>query len=215
MLAGFVQFETVRNSGTTSFIRPDRFETRGSHAGPRVGERAYLHERDGSTDTRSGLPKLADPKRLLSIRVATSVLAAWKARARGGQGVAAFAKRSQRSTRVPAMKKARIDVRKLTGGTGRALDDLLPGKVQWIAHNYNHLHEAPTVFYAVALSLAMIGQGDGLNAMLGWAYVGLRIVHSLVQALWNRITVRFLLFVLSSLVLIMLVVHLLLAVFGR
>jgi hypothetical protein len=67
----------------------------------------------------------------------------------------------------------------------------------------------------VALSLAMIGQGDGLNAMLGWAYVGLRIVHSLVQALWNRITVRFLLFVLSSLVLIMLVVHLLLAVFGR
>jgi hypothetical protein len=51
--------------------------------------------------------------------------------------------------------------------------------------------------------------------MLGWAYVGLRIVHSLVQALWNRITVRFLLFVLSSLVLIMLVVHLVLTVFGR
>ena len=54
-------------------------------------------------------------------------------------------------TRVSAMKKAKIDVRNLTGGTGRALDDLLPGKVQWIAHNYNHLHEAPTVFYAVAL----------------------------------------------------------------
>ena len=118
-------------------------------------------------------------------------------------------------TRVPAMKKARIDVGNLTGGTGRALDDLLPGKVQWIAHNYNHLHEAPTVFYAVALSLAMIGQGDGLNAMLGWAYVGLRIVHSLVQALWNRIAVRFLLFVLSSIALIALVVHLVLAVFGR
>ena len=118
-------------------------------------------------------------------------------------------------TRVPEMKKARIDVGNLTGWTGRALDDLLPGKVQWIAHNYNHLHEAPTVFYAVALSLAMIGQGDGLNAMLGWAYVGLRIVHSLVQALWNRIPVRFLLFVLSSIALIALVVHLVLAVFGR
>jgi hypothetical protein len=112
------------------------------------------------------------------------------------------------------MKKARIDVGNLTGGTGRALDDLLPGKVQWIAHNYNHLHEAPTVFYAVALSLAMIGQGDGLNATLGWAYVGLRIVHSLVQALWNRIAVRFLLFVLSSIALIALVLHLVLAVFG-
>ena len=118
-------------------------------------------------------------------------------------------------TRVPAMQKAGIDVGKLTGGTGRALDDLLPGKVQWIAHNYNHLHEAPTVFYAVALSLALIGQGDGLNAMLAWVYVGLRIVHSLVQALWNRIAVRFVLFVLSSIALIALVVRLVLAVFGR
>jgi hypothetical protein len=116
-------------------------------------------------------------------------------------------------TRIPAMNKAKIDIGSLTGGTGKNLDDLLPGKVQWIAHNYNHLHEAPTVFYAVALALAMIGQGDGLNATLGWTYVGLRITHSLVQALWNRITVRFLLFVLSSIPLIMLIVHLLMALF--
>jgi|GEM_PF-3786135 len=62
----------------------------------------------------------------------------------------------------------------------------------------------------------MIGRGDAPNAMSGWAYVGLRIILFLrVQALWNRSTVRFLLFVLSSLVLIVLVVRLLLAVFGR
>ena len=99
----------------------------------------------------------------------------------------------------------------VTGGTGKTLDDLLEPGVQWKAHNYNHLHEAPTVFYAVALLLALIGQGDGLNATLGWAYVALRIVHSLVQATVNRVVVRFLVFALSSLVLIALIAATLMA----
>ena len=117
------------------------------------------------------------------------------------------------ATRIPAMNAAKIDTRNLVGGTGKDLEAVLPAKPQWIAHNYNHLHEAPTVFYAVALALALIGQGDGLNAQLGWAYVGLRIAHSLVQALWNRVMVRFLLFALSSLCLMALTLHLILAVF--
>ena len=96
---------------------------------------------------------------------------------------------------------------------GQALDNLLPANTQWVAHNYNHLHEAPTVFYAVALALALIGQGDGLNATIAWAYVGLRIVHSIVQATWNRVMVRFMLFALSSLALIALSLHLILAAF--
>jgi hypothetical protein len=116
-------------------------------------------------------------------------------------------------TRIPAMSKAKIDTKNLVGGTGQTLDQVLPANVQWIAHNYNHLHEAPTVFYAVALALALTGQGDGLNAQLAWAYVGLRIAHSIVQAVWNRIMVRFLLFSLSSLALIALSLHLLIAVF--
>ena len=117
------------------------------------------------------------------------------------------------ATRIPAMGAAQIDSKTLVGGTGKDLDGKLPDKIQWIAHNYNHLHEAPTVFYAVALALALIGQGDGLNAKLAWAYVALRIVHSLVQATVNRVMIRFLLFALSSLTLIALTVHLLLAVF--
>ena len=116
-------------------------------------------------------------------------------------------------TRIPAMNKAKIDSKNLVGGTGQSLDQVLPPNIQWIAHNYNHLHEAPTVFYAVALALALIGQGDGLNAQLAWAYVGLRIAHSIVQAVWNRVMIRFLLFALSSLALIALTLHLILAVF--
>lgn len=111
------------------------------------------------------------------------------------------------ATRIPAMQKLKIDAKGLVGTTGRTLDDALPAEVQWKAHNYNHLMEQPTVFYAVALALAIGGQGDGLNAQLAWAYVGLRIVHSLVQVTINRVMLRFLVFVLASLALVALCVH--------
>jgi hypothetical protein len=67
--------------------------------------------------------------------------------------------------------------------------------------------EQPTVFYAVALALALLGQGDGVNATLAWVYVALRVVHSVFQATVNKIEVRFALFALSSLVLIALSVN--------
>ena len=109
------------------------------------------------------------------------------------------------ATRIPAMSKANIrpdDARKT-----KRLDDALPAEVQWKAHNYNHLHEQPTVFYAVCLLLAMVGWGDGMNALLAWIYVGLRIIHSVVQVTANKVMVRFVLFALSSLILIALIFH--------
>jgi len=119
-------------------------------------------------------------------------------------------------TRIPAMQKVPgLDVNNMVGGIGADLDKVMPAKTQWIAHNYNHLHEAPTVFYAVALVLAMVGQGDGMNATIAWAYVFLRVAHSLVQVLWNRILARFTIFVLSSIALIMLVVHAYMAVISH
>jgi hypothetical protein len=117
------------------------------------------------------------------------------------------------ATRIPAMNAAKVDPDKLARDPDATLDKLLPPEVQWKAHNYNHLHEAPTVFYAVAIVLAIIGQGDGLNAQLGWAYLGLRIIHSLVQATVNKVIVRFFVFALSSLVLIALILHAVMAVF--
>lgn len=120
-------------------------------------------------------------------------------------------------TRLPAMGRAGIDGKTMVGSTGRGLrDDLVAKgeeKATWVADNYNHLHEAPTVFYAVAIVLALIGQGDGLNATIAWAYVGLRIAHSLLQILSNRVLLRFGLFVLSSIALIMLVTHAAMSVF--
>ena len=90
---------------------------------------------------------------------------------------------------------------------------MLPPAIQWKAHNYNHLHEAPTVFYAVAIVLAILGQGDGFNAILGWAYVALRVIHSVWHVTVNKVMPRFVLFALSSLVLMALTLHAGIAVF--
>ena len=115
------------------------------------------------------------------------------------------------ATRIPAMRKARTRLEprlprdQLLGG--------LPPEVRWKADNYNHLMEQPTLFYAVALTLAFVGEGSGLNAWLTWAYVGIRVVHSLVQATTNIIMVRFLIFVVGSLVLLALAIQAALAVF--
>lgn len=116
-------------------------------------------------------------------------------------------------TRIPAMQRAKIDVANLKGGTGKDLDAILPPSIQWKAHNYNHLLAEPTVFYAVCILLAIIGHGDGANLIVAWAYVALRIAHSLVQATVNRVAIRFLLFALSSLCLIVLIFHAAIPVF--
>lgn len=115
------------------------------------------------------------------------------------------------ATRIPAIVGAKIAMDPTM--TSADLAQKLPAQVRWKADNYNHLMEQPTLFYAVALTLAIVGQGDGLNAALAWGYVGLRVVHSLVQALTNIIMVRFLIFMVSSLVLLALVIHAALAVF--
>jgi hypothetical protein len=119
------------------------------------------------------------------------------------------------ATRLPAFGKAKIDAAKMVGGTGKDLDAVLPPKVQWIAHNYNHLHEQPTVFYAVALALAFMGAGNTLNAWIAWAYVGLRIVHSIFQATVNRVAIRFVIFLLSGICLAALTLHAVLIAFAR
>ena len=110
------------------------------------------------------------------------------------------------AARIPAMQASKdIDTRNLHGGTGKDLDGVLPDRVQWKAHNYNHLHEQPTVFYAVAIVLAIIGAGDGVPALLAWIYAGLRVIHTIVQVTANRVLVRFVLFAVSSIVLMALI----------
>jgi len=89
----------------------------------------------------------------------------------------------------------------------------IPPEARWKADNYNHLMEQPTLFYAVALTLALTGHGDGLPAILGWAYVVLRVAHSLVQATVNVVLLRFGLFMAGSLVLLTMTIEAAMIVF--
>jgi len=118
------------------------------------------------------------------------------------------------ATRIPAMRRLNVNPDSLARDPDVSLDRLLPPEVQWKAHNYNHLHEAPTVFYVVALLLALVGEGDGLNTTLAWIYVALRVAHSLVQAIVNRVMLRWMLFMLSSLVLVALIARAAMATFA-
>jgi hypothetical protein len=111
------------------------------------------------------------------------------------------------ATRLPAMARKGISLKGRVGGRPGALDGVIDDKAQWKAHNYIHLMEQPTLFYAICLTLALLGMGAGLNLWLAWAYVGLRVAHSLVQATVNIVLYRFLLFAASTAVLLMLTVH--------
>ena len=114
------------------------------------------------------------------------------------------------ATRIPAIQKANVDMAELSR-TGAPL--VLPPEVSRVADNYNHLHEQPTIFYAVALAAQLAGATDGLSVGLAWAYVALRVVHSFVQATRNVIPIRFAVFSLGSLVLLALLVRTALAAF--
>ena len=111
------------------------------------------------------------------------------------------------ATRFPAMWRKGISLKGRVGSKPGVLDGVVEDHVQWKAHNYNHLMEQPTLFYAVALSLALMDQGGGINLYLAWAYVLFRVLHSLVQATTNIVLHRFILFALASLALLGLAVH--------
>ena len=112
--------------------------------------------------------------------------------------------------RVPALAKLNLPPEKSLGGRGSDLDGVLPAQLQWKAHNYNHLLEQPTIFYATVMILALAG-ASALDVWLAWAYVALRVVHSFWQSLVNTIPVRLGLFTIGSLVLVVMAVRALLA----
>jgi hypothetical protein len=105
-------------------------------------------------------------------------------------------------TRIPAMQKAQVnpDDARHPGSYG----DKLPANVRSVADNYNHLHEQPTIFYALMFFAALTGGADNTATYLAWAYVGLRVVHSFVQILSPKVVQRFMMFALASLVLFIL-----------
>jgi len=105
------------------------------------------------------------------------------------------------ATRLPAMSKAMGGLKNAKpGGRGQNLEGVLDDRINWKSHNYSHLVEQPTLFYAVSLIIALMG-ANPQDVLFAWIYVALRIAHSLWQALVNVVSIRFALFLLSTLAL--------------
>ena len=107
------------------------------------------------------------------------------------------------ATRLPAISAMQMKLDP-TAPSGTQMAQL-PAKVRWKADNYNHLMEQPTLFYAVTLALCFLNQASELAVVAAWSYVVLRIIHSLFQALFNIIQVRFVLFILSNIPLMIMI----------
>ena len=114
-------------------------------------------------------------------------------------------------TRLPAMKKVGIDLGTAVGGRGVDIDPNVPPSVAWKSHNYAHLMEQPTIFYATVMILAITGAATPLLVSFAWGYTILRVLHSVWQATVNKVSIRFVLFLMSSICLTVLAVHALLA----
>jgi hypothetical protein len=121
----------------------------------------------------------------------TLIVMVWMMAARGGQ----FRKLGITLDNIP------------DGARGTDFEGRGDPKAQWKSHNYNHLMEQPTIFYAIVFALILMGFDHRINVWLAWGYVGLRVAHSLVQATVNKVSVRFTLWLLSSFCLIGLTVH--------
>ena len=115
------------------------------------------------------------------------------------------------ATRFAGMSKVGINMSNTPpGGRGIQLEGVLPDKTNWKNHNYTHLMEQPTIYYPAVVILAIMGAST-VDVWLAWAYVGLRIVHSLWQTTVNRLPVRISLFFLMTFVLIALAIRALIA----
>jgi hypothetical protein len=106
--------------------------------------------------------------------------------------------------RIPAMQAAQVNPQDAAHPGSLSV---LPASVRQVADNYNHLHEQPTVFYALAFYCVLAGTGDETNVALAWIYVALRVLHSLIQCTVNKVMLRFSVFVLCSLVLVAITVR--------
>ncbi len=118
-------------------------------------------------------------------------------------------------TRFQAFSKVGIDLKAAPpGGRGVDLEGVLPPLTNWKSHNYTHLCEQPTIFYAVIIFLHLSGGETDLTRGLAWAYVVLRIIHSVWQSTVNRVPVRFVIFTVATLCLLALATLAVIATLG-
>jgi hypothetical protein len=70
-------------------------------------------------------------------------------------------------------------------------------------NHLRNLFEFPGLFYAAVLAALLAAESGPLFLGLAWSYVGLRVAHSLVHLTINKVPPRFLFYILSNVVLLL------------
>jgi hypothetical protein len=102
--------------------------------------------------------------------------------------------------RFAAIRRGDIDPRFFKAFRGQEEPEVL--RVH--ARHVRNLFEAPILFHVIVLIAYTTQQSGWLPVALAWAYVLLRIAHSWVHLTSNKVLLRFRLFALSWLVLLLL-----------
>lgn len=76
----------------------------------------------------------------------------------------------------------------------------VPGDVSIPNRAYMNLLEMPVLFYVLCLMLFAAARVDRTFLYLAWAYVGLRVLHSLIHVSYNNVYHRLVVFSLSNFV---------------
>lgn len=102
--------------------------------------------------------------------------------------------------RFRAARAGRVHVKDFRLGESAAV----PADVSLPNRNWMNLLEAPVLFYAVILMMAVAGLGDGVDLALAWGYVALRVAHSVIHIGYNDVMHRLAAFATSNVVLLVL-----------
>ena len=107
--------------------------------------------------------------------------------------------------RVGFAQKNKLDIEQFK--TPADVQALIPGDESASSNNFKNLFELPVIFYALCLYLTVTLQVDSLYVNCAWAFVVLRVLHSLIHCSYNKVAHRFAVYILSSIALWVMVVR--------
>tara|TARA_B100001248_G_scaffold262707_1_gene261266 strand:- start:11887 stop:12327 length:441 start_codon:yes stop_codon:yes gene_type:complete len=80
----------------------------------------------------------------------------------------------------------------------------VPASVMALSNHYNNLFQMPILFYIVSILIMLTNTVDTIFLQLAWAYVAMRLLHSIIHLSYNHVMHRLIPFALSTLILLVL-----------
>jgi hypothetical protein len=111
-------------------------------------------------------------------------------------------------SRLISAKKGLVDRRYFKLFTGYSP----PDNIVKLGRNFSNLLEVPILFYVVGIILLVLDINNQLMQNFAWTFVVLRIIHSIIHVTYNKPIHRFLAFLLSSSIVLIMWVQLVMVI---